>query len=833
MDDSKEKNVTSGGKGVKRRGEALDTNGPVGRADGYEGRGDGEEDKGVLDVINAVGGVSQAAHSLGGNKPGSSNKPGSNKPGSTGGQGGAASQGAPMLRMNTKTMLLMIVGAIILFIIIAFLLKNVDLSGVGGGEGGGGSVVSNLLGFGGGTSSASSAWDEGMRNTGLLNTKVDSKARDRYTSIIGNGNDTVTIMIYTCGTDLESRAGMASNDIAEMCAANLSDKVNILIYTGGCKKWKTSGISSSVNQIYKVSGGRLMQLVDDDGAKVMTDPETLVGFIDYCSTNYPANRNMLIFWDHGGGSVTGYGYDEKYASKGSMDLTNINKALKKANIKFDIIGFDACLMATLETALVCSNYADYLVASEETEPGIGWYYTDWLNELSMNTSQASIEIGKNIIDGFVNECGKKCKGQQTTLSIIDLAELSQTVPEKLSAFSSSTQGLIKSDDYKKISDARAGSREFATSSKIDQVDLVNFANKIGTDEAKDLNAVLLSSIKYNLTSDNMTNAYGISIYFPYKKASKVDSVVSTYSSIGMDADYGRCIKSFAGLETSGQIAAGGSSSPVGSLSGSSSGGGISGSDMLSGLLNSFLGGGKSVPGIDRSTTGYMDDADTFDPEAAAVYISANQFDSSKLVWKNDESGRHLLEIEDSQWDLIQTLQINMFYDDGEGYVDLGLDNVYKFENGRLVGDTDNTWISIDGQPVAYYYEGTTKNGDETIVRGRVPAMIDDVRCNLIIVHDKDHPKGFIAGARYDYVDGETETVAKSCEIEEGAKIDFICDYYSYSGQYQHSYMLGEQISYKEGLEISYTDVGGNTRITYLLTDLYNNEYWTPAIKQSK
>ena len=60
----------------------------------------------------------------------------------------------------------------------------------------------------------------------------------------------------------------------------------------------------------------------------------------------------------------GYGYDEKYPGQGSMTLDEINTALENAGVKFDFIGFDACLMATAETALVCSEYADYMIASE-------------------------------------------------------------------------------------------------------------------------------------------------------------------------------------------------------------------------------------------------------------------------------------------------------------------------------------------------------------------------------------------------------------------------------------------------------------------------------------
>ena len=54
--------------------------------------------------------------------------------------------------------------------------------------------------------------------------------------------------------------------------------------------------------------------------------------------------------------------------------------------------------------------------------------------------------------------------------------------------------------------------------------------------------------------------------------------------------------------------------------------------------------------------------------------------------------------------MVQDLQLNVFYDDGAGYLDLGLDNVYAFDgDGALLGEYDGTWLAIDGQPVAYYY----------------------------------------------------------------------------------------------------------------------------------
>ena len=621
-----------------------------------------------------------------------------------------------------------------------------------------------------------------------------------------------------------------------MLAADLGDNVNLIVYTGGCKSWRNSVVSNEVNQIYQVVGGKLRLLVEDAGCIAMTNPDTLTSFIQWCHKNFPANRNQLIFWDHGGGSISGYGYDEKYSSSGSMDLAKINQALKKANVTFDFIGFDACLMATLETALMLTPYADYLIASEETEPGVGWYYTSWLTNLAKNTSMSTIEIGKNIVDDFVDTCAKECRGQKTTLSVVDLAELEMTVPEELKNFSKSASQMIQNKEYKTVSDARYHSREFAQS--IDQVDLVHLAKNLGTKEGDALVEALLSTVKYNRTSSNMTNAYGLSIYFPYKKVSSVDEVVDTYEAIGMDEEYARCIQAFASLEVGGQTATGGTSSPLPALlgtllnSGSSSSGGSS--EMIAQMLGSFLSSQVgNIAGLDKSNTEFFTES-TMDTETMATYLAENYFDASALVWEKNSEGQNILKLSEEQWNLVHSLELNMFYDDGEGFIDLGLDNVFEFdENGCLIGDTDRTWLAINGQPVAYYYLDTVNDGENYTITGHVPALLNGERVNLILVFDNENPYGYIAGARMDYVEGETETVAKGMsQLQVGDTLDFLCDYYSYNGEYMDSYYLGEQMTVTEDMTISNVDVGeGDVRVTYRFTDIYNQQYWTPAIEQ--
>ena len=692
--------------------------------------------------------------------------------------------------------------------------------------------LTQLLGGFTGSSSVSTGWTA-KTNTGKLNTSVDPSARDRYTTIYNNNNDTVTIMVYMCGTDLESKSGMATADLTEMAKATLSDRVNVLVYTGGCTRWQNNIVSSSVNQIYKVESGGLRCLVDNDGSKAMTKGSTLTDFIKWCAKNYPANRNELIFWDHGGGTLSGYGYDEKNKNGGSMTLSVIDSALGNAGVKFDFIGFDACLMATTENALMLTDYADYLIASEETEPGVGWYYTDWLTKVSKNPSISTLEIGKQIIDDFVTVCGQTCSGQKTTLALIDLAELQNTAPSDLQSFAASTTELLKSNNYKTVSDARSTAREFSPSSKIDQVDLVDLAAHIGTKESQALANTLLSAVKYNRTSTNMTNAYGLSIYFPYRKTSTVKNAVSTYEAIGMDSDYARCIQTFASMEIGGQAVSGGTTTALPSLLGSLGGSTASsgGADMISSVLGGLLSGNfGGLSGLTADNTSFL--SSFLDVDRATEYFAENTFDASELIW-TEKDGQPIMTLSEKQWSLVQDLELSVYYDDGEGYLDLGLDDVFEFtDDGELVGAFDGTWLAINDQPVAYYHMDTVDDGENYTITGRVPVLLNGDRADLILVFDNDHPYGCVAGVRYDYHNGETETVAKALTgLNEGDRLDFLCDYYGYDGSFRDSYKMGDPMTVTGELTISnvYLPDEDAASAMYRFTDIYNQHYWTPVM----
>ncbi len=829
--EGRQRNVSGTGKGVYKRGSGTGS-GPVGNSGGYTGR-PGRSGSGSGNGAGSGGG-------------------GQERSGGTRGilnlLGGGSSGGSGKL-FNGKTLI------IILVIVVA-------IAAIGGCSGlfkklgnlfNGNSLVSSILPTNTDTSyisnisnaSTSTGWTRESNSGKAPDKNVSNKARGKYTTILGGGKDQVTIMVYLCGTDLESKNGMASADLAEMAKATLSDKINIIVLTGGCTGWKTSAISNSTNQIYKIEGGGLKRLESDFGNNSMTNSDTLTKFIKYCKNNYPANRNELIFWDHGGGSISGYGYDQRFPSSGGMTLAKINTALKNAGMYFDFVGFDTCLMATTENALMLSSYADYMIASEETEPGAGWYYTNWLTRFASNTSISTVDLGKIIIDDFTDFCASKYQSAKTTLSIVDLAELQNTVPSVLTDFAKNTTTLIKSDDYSKVSTARGNTREYS-SNKIDQVDLVNLADNIGSNEGKALASAILSAIKYNRTSPAMTNSYGLSIYFPYSKLGNVDNAVATYSQIGMNSEYTACIKSFASMETAGQVVSGGSTSPISSIFenfSSSSNSGAS-SDMISSLLGSFLGGssGISVPGLSSGNLSFLD---ALSPKEASDILSGNIFDASKIQKWTKHDGNDVIGLEDDQWKLIERLELNVFYDDGRGYIDLGLDNIFAFtKEGYLIGEYDGAWLAINDQIVPYYYIDTVKSGSDTIIRGRVPVLINDERAELLIVFKNN--KGSVDGVRFLYTDSETLTVAKDVDmtepdpetgalpaLKEGDVIEFLCDYYTYEGSFIDSYKFGDPMTYNGTLNV--TDAllpdASKANALYRFVDIYGQQYFSAVIEK--
>ena len=232
---------------------------------------------------------------------------------------------------------------------------------------------------------------------------------------------------YLCGSDLETNGGFASTDLSEMMEVQLPENVNVVIQTGGAAAWQNENMDPTKLQrwLYNSEG---LQLLEEQETANMGDAGTLSDFLSFANSNYPADKIAVTFWNHGGGSVSGAAFDELH-NLDSLDLAEMYQAFdavwpaNKENPALELVGFDTCLMATVDVAALFQNFSKYLVASEEVEPGNGWLYSGWLGELAKNPAMGGEELGIAICNTYYQGCEAVGTQDQTTLSLTDLTKL--------------------------------------------------------------------------------------------------------------------------------------------------------------------------------------------------------------------------------------------------------------------------------------------------------------------------------------------------------------------------------------------------------------------------
>jgi len=233
---------------------------------------------------------------------------------------------------------------------------------------------------------------------------------------------------YLCGSDLESKHGAASADLNEMRKVDLPEGVKVVIETGGSAEWKTKSVKNEelTRFVYDKKGFRK---VDTAEQASMGDGSTLAEFLKYCVEKHPAEHSMVILWNHGGGVLGGVAYDELYGLD-SLSMTELGNAFSEcagdaAEPIFDIIGFDACLMANIDTAQAVGPYGAYMIASQELEPGNGWNYTGILNVLKEDPKISPMELGVAVCDSFMDGCMEHKTDADATLALLDLAKVGE------------------------------------------------------------------------------------------------------------------------------------------------------------------------------------------------------------------------------------------------------------------------------------------------------------------------------------------------------------------------------------------------------------------------
>ena len=238
--------------------------------------------------------------------------------------------------------------------------------------------------------------------------------------------------VVTQDVHVSERTGMASADISEMTSGVWGDNIQIVIQTGGATHWTNDLINPNRTQRFLYKGGKFTEVADLP-LQPASEPDTLAGFLRFCRDEYPADHNMLVLWDHGGGPF-GYGQDSIFGQM--LSLKNIREALSSvyrpnsAKPAFDIIGFDACLMGCLEVTHALEGFASYYCLSEEVIPGDGWDYGPWLQALTDDPTMSPAQVGRKIADSYTDyyvtqNINVPMLENNTTFSVIDASKASE------------------------------------------------------------------------------------------------------------------------------------------------------------------------------------------------------------------------------------------------------------------------------------------------------------------------------------------------------------------------------------------------------------------------
>jgi len=331
---------------------------------------------------------------------------------------------------------------------------------------------------------------------------------------------------YLCGSDLETNGGFATTDLMEMMEVQLPENVNVVIQTGGANAWQNEHMDPAKLQrwLYNSEG---LQLIGEQATANMGDAQTLYDFLDFANTNYPADKVAVTFWNHGGGSVTGAAFDELHGLD-SLDLGEMYQAFDAvwpANAEdpaLELVGFDTCLMATVDVAAVFQNFAKYLVGSEEVEPGNGWLYSGWMDALAQDPAMDGEALGIAICNTYYEGCEAVGTQDQTTLSLTDLTKLTPLL-QAYESFGQEAFAAAAQDPgfFAQLGRAAAQSENYGGNTReqgyTNMVDLGHLARQTAwmLPSAQSVCDALAECVVYQVGGVYRSEATGLSCYYSY------------------------------------------------------------------------------------------------------------------------------------------------------------------------------------------------------------------------------------------------------------------------------------------------------------------------------
>ena len=615
-----------------------------------------------------------------------------------------------------------------------------------------------------------------------------------------------TLFVYLCGTDLESDYAAATYDLDEMLEASTGNKVRFIVQTGGTNLWNNELVDSDRLQRYLIQNGDI-KLLDELKIADMGKPETLSAFLKWGLKEHASEHNGLILWNHGGGSITGVCFDERYDND-SLDLTEIDKALNEAvgefGRKLDFAGFDACLMGTVEAANVLATFADYMYGSEELEPGSGWDYTAIGDYLAKHPDSDGAALGKTVADSFLKACKEDEQDDQVTFSIIDLSKTDNI----LTSFNNFAKDLYEAaEDAEKradivrsiwsVDDFGGNNKAEGYSNMIDLGGLIEACSPFSNNAAAASKAVS-DAVIYSVSGILHEGAMGLSTYYPISVQGSNE--LSFFGKVCISPYY----LSF--VDLLGTVGASG--------------------DMYSEYEDDtwFDDDGDWYWGDDWEyyDDDYWDYIDDYEVTGESPYIT---FD----VEPTFEEGSYYFMLDDEGWYNTADVygMVCVMSEDGSEVIEYGetYDINADWESGIFFDNFDGWWLSLpDGQNLATYIVGYT---DDSIIYTS-PVLLNGVETNLRLKLTDE--KIFIEGA-WDGIDDECGAASKDItKLKKGDRI--IPMYYSIplddnvGPDYDYEY-YGDEYVFDGEPEIYYDMMyPGEYLYAFCIDDIYGDYYMT-------
>ena len=509
---------------------------------------------------------------------------------------------------------------------------------------------------------------------------------------------------YLCGSDLESDGGFATGDLSELMEADLPENVTVVIETGGALEWQNELVDGSVLQRY-VYDSEGLTLVDEQPSASMGESGTLEDFLRFARENYPADRTAVVFWNHGGGSVAGAAFDEVYGYD-ALTLSEMYAAFSAVwepdteDQPLELVGFDTCLMATVDTAYTFCDLSRYLVASEETEPANGWYYSRWLQALADDPSMDGAALGRVICDAYYEGCEDVGTEENATLSVTDLSRLAPLL-DAYEAFGAQALAAAAEDPgflsrFRREADLSenygGNTREQGYTNMVDMGAIAR--RTVGElTAAQDVLDALEDCVLYRVSGKYRSEATGLSCYYSYNND----------------------IADLNGYITEG-----------------------------AGAAFKYLYAYQLTGGLDADGMAYLAQLG-LDSLPALPSLSAMRWDNAPLTL--DDDGYASLTLGAEVDSVLAGIGFSLYRvdEDSDAVLLLGTDNdiTADWENGVFTDNFRGVWGSIDGCLV--YMELSYEGEDYNLYS--VPVLLNGEAYNLQVVYDFNDEAWSILGAR--------------------------------------------------------------------------------------